>query len=95
MGIRDADLRKSQVKQHEWQTEIDTLTTTAGNVTVAVRNKYHDQIESVKAKQAATRKKIEKLQQAGGSAWNDLKSGMNLAGTAMGEAIDSARSRFR
>lgn len=92
MGIRDADLRKSQVKPDEWQAELDTL---ADKVTTAVKNKYHDLIESVKVKQTATRKKIEKLHQAGGSAWNDLKSGMNLAGTAMGEAIDSARSRFR
>jgi hypothetical protein len=32
---------------------------------------------------------------SGGSAWEDLKSGIELVWTAMGEAIDSAKSRFK
>ena len=46
-------------------------------------------------KQAATREKIEELQTSGESAWDDLKAGIELAWTAMGEAIDSAKSRFK
>jgi len=43
--------------------------------------------------QAVARQKIEELQQAGESAWVDLKSGIELAWTAMGEAINSLQGR--
>jgi uncharacterized coiled-coil DUF342 family protein len=95
MSSRDEYIRKMQAKLEEWNAEIDTLTAKAGEVTADVKNEYNEQIESLKAKQAAARQKIEEFQQAGESAWEDLKSGIELAWTAMGEAIDSARSRFR
>lgn len=95
MSSRDEYIRKMQAKLEEWNTEIDTLTAKAVDVTADVKNEYNEQIESLKTKQAAARQKIEELQQAGESAWEDLKSGIELAWTAIGEAIDSARSRFR
>jgi uncharacterized coiled-coil DUF342 family protein len=95
MSSRDEYIRKMQAKLEEWNTEIDTLTAKAVDVTADVKNEYNEQIESLKTKQAAARQKIEELQQAGESAWEDLKSGVELAWTAIGEAIDSARSRFR
>jgi len=49
----------------------------------------------LKAKQAVARKKIEELQQAGDSAWQDLKSGSELAWDALREALDSAKTRYR
>jgi hypothetical protein len=60
-----------------------------------MKTKYHEIAESVKLKQAATRQKFKELQHAGDSALKDIKSGFDLAYSAMGEAIDSARSRFR
>ena len=95
MSSRDEYIRRMQAKLEEWNAEIDTLTTKAGKVTADVTNEYNEQIESLKAKQAAARLKIEELQLAGESAWEDLKSGIELAWNAMGEAIDSARSRFK
>ena len=95
MNSRDEYVRKMQAKLEVWNAEIDTLTSKAGEVTADAKNEYNDQIVSLKAKQAAARQKIEELQQAGESAWGDLKSGIELAWTAMGDAIDSARSRFR
>jgi predicted nucleic acid-binding Zn-ribbon protein len=95
MNSRDEYVRKMQAKLEEWNAEIDTLTAKAGKVTADARNEYSEQIESLKVKQAAARQKIEELQHAGENAWGDLKSGMELAWNAMGEAIDSARSRFK
>jgi uncharacterized coiled-coil DUF342 family protein len=95
MSSRDEYIRKMQVKLEELNAEIDTLTAKAGEVKADLKNEYNEQIESLKAKQAAARQKIEEFQQAGEGAWEDLKSGIELAWTAMGEAIDSARSRFK
>lgn len=95
MKSREEYIRKMQTKLEELNDEIDVLTARAGEVKADVRNEYNEQIESLKAKQAAARQKIEELQHAGESAWEDVKSGIELAWTAMGEAIDSARSRFK
>ncbi|MFA7403658.1 MAG: coiled coil domain-containing protein [Pelobacteraceae bacterium] len=95
MNSRDEYVRKMQAKLEEWNAEIDVLSAKAGKVTADVRNEYSEQIESLKAKQAIARKRIEELQHSGEGAWEDLKSGIDLAWDAMGEAINSARSRFK
>ena len=95
MSSRDEYVRRMQAKLEEWNAEIDTLTAKAGKATSDIRNEYNEQIGALKVKQANARQKIEELQQSGESAWEDMKSGIELAWTAMGEAIDSARSRFK
>jgi len=95
MSSRDEYVRKMQAKLEEWNAEIDTLSAKADNVTSEIKNEYMEQISALKVKQAHARQKIEELQQSGESAWEDLKSGIDLAWTAIGEAIDSARSRFK
>lgn len=95
MTNRDEYIRMMQAKLSEWNAEIDVLTAKAGKVTANAKQEYAEQIEILKAKQAATRTKIDELQHAGEGAWEDLKSGIELALTAMGEALDSARSRFK
>jgi multidrug resistance efflux pump len=84
-----------QAKLEEWNIDIDTLTAKTGEVTADVKNEYREQIESLKEKQSEARQKIEELQQTVESAWGDLKSGIGVAWTGMGKAIDSARSRFK
>jgi peptidoglycan hydrolase CwlO-like protein len=95
MSNREEYIHKMQTKLEEWNSEIDTLTTKAGDVTADVKQKYREKIESLKEKQAEARQKIEELQQTGESAWGDLKSGMGVAWTGMGKAIDTAKSRFK
>jgi uncharacterized coiled-coil DUF342 family protein len=95
MSSRDEYVRKLQAKLGEWNAEIDALAAKADKAKADARIEYAEQIEALKAKQAAARQKIEELQQSGEGAWEDLKAGAELAWTAMGEAIDSAKSRFK
>lgn len=95
MGNRDEYVRKMQAKLEEWNAEIDKLSAKANEATAELKKEYSEQIESLKARQAVARERIEELQQAGEGAWGDLKSGIELAWTALGEALDSARSRFK
>ncbi|MDD5287307.1 MAG: hypothetical protein PHD54_15760 [Desulfuromonadaceae bacterium] len=95
MNSRDEYVRKMQTKLEEWNAEINMLTVKADKVKAELRNDYNEQIESLKAKQTVARQKIEQLQEAGESAWDDLTSGVEKAWTALGEAMDSARSRFK
>jgi len=95
MITRDEYVRKMQAKLEEWNADIDKLTAKAGGVKADLRHEYDEQIASLKAKQSVASQKIEELQKSGESAWEDLKAGIELAWAAVGEAIDSAKSRFK
>ncbi len=95
MSTRDEYVRKMQEKLEEWNADIDSLAAKANEVSGDLRREFQDQITSLKSRQAAAQQKIEELQKDGGSAWEDLKAGIDLAWTAIGESIDSAKSRFK
>lgn len=95
MSTREEYIRKMQAKLEEWNADIDALTKKAGEVSADLKVEYAEQIELLKVKQALARQKIEELQNSGESAWKDLKSGIELAWAAIGEAVDSAKSRFK
>ena len=95
MNSKDQYVRMMQAKLDEWNLELAALSAKAGKVTAGLRVEYGEQIESLAAKQAVARQKLGELQQAGGSAWEDLKAGIEQAWSAMGEAIDLAKSRFK
>lgn len=95
MSTRDEYIRKMQAKLEEWNADIDALAAKAGEVSADLKIEYAEQIELLKVKQALAKQKIEEVQKSGESAWKDLKSGIELAWTAIGEAVDSAKSRFK
>lgn len=95
MNSREEYIRRMKVKLEEWNIELDLLSDKAEKAAAGARNEFLSQIDALKGKQADTRRKIEELQHAGEGAWEDMKSGVELAWSAMGEAIDSARSRFK
>jgi hypothetical protein len=95
MNSRDQYVRKMQAKLDEWNAEIDALAAKAGRAAAELKLEYDEQIGALKAKQLVAREKLGELQQASEIAWEDLKAGMEQAWSAMGEAVDTARSRFR
>lgn len=95
MNTRDEYVRKLQEKIGEWNAEIDALAARGAEVKAEARDEYAEQIQALKAKQAAAREKLEELQHSGENAWEDLKTGAELAWSSMVEAITSAKSRFK
>lgn len=95
MSTRDEYVRKMQAKLEEWNADIDKLAAKTSEVSAEVRSEYREQIAALKEKQAAALQKIEEVQKSGENAWKDLKSGIELAWSAIGEAIDSVKSRFK
>jgi len=95
MKSKEEYVRAMQAKLDEWNADIDMLTARAAELSEEARVEVSAQIVALKEKQAVARQKIEELQKSGESAWQDLKSGLELAWSAIGEAVDSAKSRFR
>jgi uncharacterized coiled-coil DUF342 family protein len=95
MSSRDEYVRKMQAKLEELNADIDKLAARANAVSADLRSEYNEEMAALKAKQAVARQKMEEMQKSGESAWQDLKAGVDMAWTAIGESIDSAKSRFK
>lgn len=95
MSHRDEYIKKLQQKLDEWNAEIEVLSAKARATTTNIRNESNEQIEALKARQEDARRKIEELRKAGEGAWEDLKAGAELSWSAMAEAIESVKSRFK
>lgn len=94
METKERYVRTMQAKLDEWSAEVDELSTRASQVTAGLRTEYGAQIDVLQAKQEVARQKLEELQRSSSDAWKDLKGGIESAWKAIGEALDSARSRY-
>jgi uncharacterized coiled-coil DUF342 family protein len=91
---RDVFVEKIKAKLDEWNAEIARLEAKARQQEADTKLKLEEQIETLRKKRKSTEADLDKLCQAGDSAWEDLKSGVESAATSLGEAIKSANSRF-
>ncbi len=95
MSSRDEYVRKMHAKLDAWNAEIDRLAAKADQAGADVRAGYKKQLEALRVQRDDARKTMERLQSTGEGAWQDMKAGVEAAWHAMGEAIDSAKSRFK
>jgi hypothetical protein len=94
MSKKEAYEKKLEAQLQEWKTDIDKMKAKADKADAEAKLEYYKQIEELRTKQEAAQKKLTELKAAGESAWEDLKAGIDLAWTSLGESIKSARSRF-
>lgn len=92
---RELYVKKMKAKLDEWNAEIDKLEARSRQKEAEVQEDLEKRITALKTKRQATGEKIEKLQSAGESAWQDLKIGVEEAVGALGQALESARARFK
>jgi len=94
MSTRDEYVRKMHSMLDKGNAEIDALTARMEHAEAGARAAYQKQIATLRARQDEARAKLESLRNAGEGAWQDMKAGVELAWDAIGEAIESARSRL-
>lgn len=95
MSMKDAYQQKLQAQLDEWNADIDKLKARADKAEASVKLEYYKQIEDLRMKQGVASKKLTELKLAGDDAWEDLKAGVESAWNTLGEAVQSASSRFK
>lgn len=95
MTRQEAYEKKIEAQLKEWKTEIDKLKAKVEKAEADTQIKYHEQIEDIKVKQEAARKKLAELKEAGEDASEDLRIGLDKALKSLGGAVESAISRFK
>ncbi|WP_291322620.1 hypothetical protein [Desulfonatronospira sp.] len=92
---RNAVVQKLKAKLDEWNAEIDRLNAKAEQTEAEAKMEYLQQVEELKKYRDEAQQKMEMLQEAGEGAWEDMKSGVEMAVESMAQAIKSARERFK
>lgn len=95
MATREEYVRKLQAKLDEWNADIDRLAVKAALAEAELKTQYSEEIEMLRNKQIEARVKLEALQEASEGAWEDMRSGLDIAWDAISEAVSSAKSRFK
>ena len=91
---RDEYVNQLKTKLDQWNTEIDVLEKKVDQVSTEGRQHFEKQLEEAKAHREQLKAKLTELTQAGDAAWEDIKTGVDLAWDAMTSAVRSAKSKF-
>lgn len=95
MSKRDAYIQKLHAKIDEWNADIDKLMAKAQQVEADSRIEYQQQIDALKQQRRKVENLLADLKRSGEGAWDDLKTGLDLAFESMNEAVRSAMTRFK
>jgi predicted nuclease with TOPRIM domain len=99
MSTKDEFVQKMHAKLDEWNAEIDTLSEKADQAAhkaeAEARAEYSKQIEALRSARDHARSKLNEVESASESAWQDLKAGVELAWESVSEAVRSATARFK
>ncbi len=92
---RDAYVEKLKKHIDEWNAQIDALQAKANQAKADAQVELNKQIAEIKAKRQALEGKMTDLKNAADEAWEDVKKGVDVARQILGQAINSAKDRFK
>lgn len=91
---RDAYVEKLKKNIDKWNAEIGDFQAKADQAKDDAKAEFLRQIAEIKAKRQELEGKMADLKNAGEEAWEDVKKGVDVARQILGQAIQSAKSRF-
>jgi len=94
MNSRDAYVQKLKAKLDEWNATIDKLQAKADQTEAESKIKYEKQLADLRAKRKDVDEKILELEQAGESAWEGLKQGLENSWDILKASFTKAKSEF-
>ena len=75
----------------ELESEISELGKIADKVVAEVKAEYHQQIQDLFLKKEELQTKVSKIQEASGSAWEDIKAGAELSWEVFQDSVKSRK----
>lgn len=95
MTARDEYVRKMHSKLDQMNNEIDKLLARKEQIEESGRSEFDRKMDDLRQRRNEALQKLSQLQGASEGAWEDIKSGTELAWEAIAQAIDSAHTRFK
>ena len=95
MDSRQDYQQRLRARLDRWQATIDGLEARADEIRGDARIQLHRTVDQLRAHQTLARHRLTTLQQAEDDTWDDLKNGIDVTWNKLGNAIESAISRFQ
>jgi len=95
MDKRAAYIEKIKAKLDELNAGIDVLEARGRDAQADMRIKIDEELGTLKQRREEAKAHLENLRNAGDEAWEDMKDGVELAWSSLGEAVKSAVARFK
>ncbi len=86
---------KMEAQLSEWGKEIDKLKAEADKAKKDAKQGYLDQVEDLRAKQAAMQAKLQELKTSDEGAWGDIKEGLDHSWNELKDSFKKAAARFK
>lgn len=94
MNEKEAYQRKIEARIAEWNAEMDKLRAQARRLAAEGRIEAESRLQELTIKKKAAEAKLSELRNAGGDAWQELKSGIDRAVRELDESVKRAASNF-
>lgn len=92
---RDEFVRSLHSKLDHWNNDIDALVAKKDSIDASARAEFNARLEDLRTQRDRAKGQLSAFQNAGENAWQDMKSGLELAWDALSQAVASAKSRFK
>jgi len=94
MSEKEAYQQKIEARIAEWNAEMDKLRAQAKGLAAEGRIEAESRLQDLTIKKEAAEAKLAELRNAGGDAWQELKSGIDRAVRELDESVKRAVSKF-
>lgn len=94
MENKKAYRQKFEAKMDEWQAEVDKLKAKAKQKKLDAETDYKDEIETFRKKREELKIKLNKLEETGEGAWEELKQGIEKSSRELKNSLDRAIKKF-
>ncbi len=95
MDEKKAYIERMEAQLTEWSTKIGELAAKAEKAAADAKMAYQREIESLRAKQEAAKKKLHEMREAADEVWEGFKGGVENAWDELKNAVDSVVSKFK
>ncbi len=94
MELRETYETQVKARMKALDAQIADLTARLDESTDQMQDEYRSRLTELKSQRDEAQRKVGDLQNASDAAWQDLRAGVELAMTALTDAVESARTRF-
>jgi uncharacterized protein YhaN len=95
MSKKDDYMAQMQAQLKKWDAEIDSMTAKANEIGAEARDKYYDQLKTIRASREAITHKMQEVTSASEAAWQEMQKGMETAWDSMKTAMEKMTGGFK
>ena len=95
MSKKDDYVSQMQTQLKKWDAEIDAMAAKANEIGADARDKYYDQLKTMRASREAATQKMHEVTSASEAAWQEMQKGMETAWDSMKTAMEKMAGTFK